>query len=114
MSKELVARMRQRRELVVEVGRHKFTVRRPTDVEAISISNRNSTFDEIAAEFVCGWAGVTEDDLIGGGGSDEVKFTPDLWQEWCPDNPTVWKPIALAALAAYQEHAKLLEDTAKN
>ena len=57
--------------------------------------------------------GVSEDDIIGGGGSDKPEFSAALWAEWCADRPDFWEPIATALLEAYKNHARSLADAAK-
>ena len=114
MARDLLGKIRKRRECKVVIGRFTFTVRRPTDVEAIALHRSDSAFNSIAADFVCGWEGVTTDDLIGDKTADPVPFDAELWREWCADRPDFWGPIANAALDAYREHAQQLEEAAKN
>jgi hypothetical protein len=107
----LIDKLRKARETAVEVDGFKFTIRRPTDQEAIGL--RAVTFIEIAQKFVVGWSGVKEIDLIPGGDGAAVAFDPDLWQEWCADHPEFWQPISSAVLDAYQKHRSDMDDTKK-
>jgi hypothetical protein len=112
MSNALITRLQKQRELKVVVGKFTFTARRPTDVEMIEIGRSGVEWHGMAERFVTGWEGVSEDDIIGGGGSDKPAFTLALWAEWCADRPDFWEPIASALLDAYKAHAAHLKDTA--
>lgn len=114
MSKELIATIRKRRELTVKVGNITFTARRPTDVEAVSLHRNGSDYVEIARRSVSGWEGVTENDVAGGGGTDIVPFSADLWSEWLDDRPDLWQPIAHAVLEAYRLHYERAQADGKN
>jgi hypothetical protein len=114
MSKDLVEKIRKQRELKVVAGKFTFTARRPTDVEAIALGRADSAFSKIAEQFVVGWDGVTEDDLIQSGASNPIPFDAVLWAEWCADRPDLWGTISTAVLDAYRLHAKRLEDGTKN
>ena len=113
MSNALITRLRKQRELKVVVGKFTFTARRPTDVEMIDIGRAGLQWQGMAERFVVDWENVTEDDIIGGGGSDKPAFSPELWAEWCADRPDFWEPIATALLDAYKGHAAQLADAAK-
>lgn len=114
MASPLIARMRKQRECRVQVGKFVFIARRPTDVEALALHHAGDGLSEIARKFVVGWEGVTEDDIVGGGGSDVIAFDPDIWADWCADRPSFWEPIGTCVLEAYQEHAKAVTDAGKN
>lgn len=114
MSNALVAAILRQRELTIEIGKWKFHARRPTDVQAVEIHNKKAAYSEMSRQFVIGWENVVEDDIIGGGGQDPVKFTPELWAEWCADRPDFWAPIAGRLLEAYSQHAQTLELAGKN
>src|ERR1043166_7364319 len=106
MSNELLAKIRAQRQLKVTVGKFTFLARRPTDVEIVKLTRDGAEWYEIAAGYVNGWEGVTENDLIGGGGSDAVRFDERVWREWCADRPELWQPIATAVMKAYDAHAE--------
>jgi hypothetical protein len=107
----LVDKIRKARETGVEVSGFRFTIRRPTDQEAVNL--KSATFIEIAQRFVIGWAGVKELDLIPGGEGVEVQFDEELWKEWCADRPEFWQPITTAVLDAYQQHRASQDETKK-
>ncbi len=107
MSKVLIERMRKQRELEVKVGNFTFIARRPTDAQLIEVG-RNI---DLCEKFVIGWNGVTENDIIGGGGTDPIPFSAALWAEMYGDHPEFWEPIAAAILAAYQAHAASAAET---
>lgn len=113
MSAALIARLKKQRELKVTIEPHTFICRRPTDVEMIEIGRAGADWSELAARFVVEWEKVTENDVVGGGGSDAVPFSSALWRDWSADRPDFWEPIATALLAAYSEHRKSIEATRK-
>ena len=112
---DLAARLRKQREFTVEVGKLKFTVRRPTDVEALEIFSKGAVrFDRLATEFVVDWGVVVEDDIAGGGSQIPVPFDRELWEEWCADRTDFWQPIGKKILSTYQEHAEKMDAVGKN
>lgn len=111
---DYVNRIRKNREISVPVDKYKFTARRPTDVEALALYKGDGAYSSVAADFVVGWEGVSENDVVGGGSPDPIPFSPELWREWCADRPDFWEPIADAVLAAYRQHAEKLASAAKN
>lgn len=113
MSKELIARIRKQREGKVTVGTMTFIFARPTDVEFTALM-ANGKFSELGARHVVGWDNVTENDVVGGGGTDVVAFDKDLWAEMYSDRPDLWTPVSNAILEAYQLHTKAMEDVPKN
>jgi hypothetical protein len=110
----LSEKLRKQREVKVKVGKWTFIALRPTDVEAIEVHRAGSDFSTIAARFVIGWQGVTEDDLVGGGVKDEVAFDKETWDEWCANRSDFWTPISEAILAAYTTHREDMETAPKN
>lgn len=105
---DLIARMRKARELDVEAGGRRFTVRRPTDMEAARLANGGDLLD-----FVVGWD-LKEIDLVPGGGPDPVPFDGALFREWIADRPDLWQPVTDAVREAYAAHVRQREDRAKN
>lgn len=116
MAVNYLERLRKNRELKVVVGRWTFTARRPTDVEAAPIFDpkTNTTLADVARDYVIGWDGVVEDDVIGGGGTDPVPFSLELWREWSSDRPDIWETIGTRVTEAYLLHRKQIEDAGKN
>ena len=114
MSRALVEKIRKQREVTVKIGKFTFTARRPTDVEAIALHRSDGAYSTIAADYVINWAGVTEDDVIGGGSADPLAWSAVLWAEWCADRPDFWGPISEAVLESYRLHASRMEDATKN
>ena len=112
MSQSLINQLRKAREVKVEAGGFTFTVRRPTDTEFVE--HRELKVFEIAQEYVVGWAGVTEADIVKGGGEDPVPFDRALWREWAADRPDLWEPIFEAVLTAYEQHAQTRREASKN
>ncbi len=110
---EIARALRKSRQFQVTVGKFKFTVRRPTDVEAIAIHQENMTFDKIASKFVIGWEGVTVDAIQGGGSMTVPEFDREDWEEWCADRPDFWQPISLGLWERYSKHIEKAEAAGK-
>lgn len=108
----LVEKIRRAREQVVEVGGHRFTVRRPTDLEMIEA--RGEFRPRWGLQFVVDWQDVTEADIIPGGSPVAVPFDVALCAEWLADRPDLMTPLVEAALRAYTAHADALEAARKN
>ncbi len=115
MSKQLVEALRKKREVRIVVGTRTFIAMRPTDLEMLGF-NRATGDEQVrrALEFVIGWEGVTEDDIIGGALMDPVKFDRELWMAWACDHSEVWEPIARTIFEAYNEHASAQVNATKN
>lgn len=111
MSKALVEKILRAREQRVEVGGRAYTIRRPTDADALAL--RDSTALEVVSRHVVGWS-VREADLVPGGSDAEVPFSAEVWAAWLPDQPDLWEPLATAIFDAYAAHVKAREDAAKN
>lgn len=107
----LIDKIKKARETAVEVEGFRFTIRRPTDQEAVNL--RDVTFIEIAQKFVVGWFGVKEIDLFPGGNPVEVPFDGEVWREWCADHPEFWQPVSSAVLDAYKKHRDAQDETKK-
>ena len=109
----LIDKIRRAREIGVEADGKKFTIRRPTDEEALQFSNENVTMLSVVKRFTVGW-GMAEMDIVPGGGPEKVPFDAILFGEWVADKPTIWEPLGTAILSAYQAHHDKRETTAKN
>lgn len=107
----LLDKIRKARETGVEAGGRKFTIRRPTDEEAMQFGK--SGLLDIVKKFVIGWE-LTELDLIPGGDGVAVKFDPELFSEWVADQPEVWEPLGTAILNAYKAHTDKRDAAVKN
>lgn len=108
----LAEKLRKAREKQVEVGGFTFTVRRPTDVEAIRLRQGVELSDLLG--FVVGWHGVRELDLIPGGDPHPLPFDAEVAREWLADRPDLLNPLIDAVIDTYRAHVKALEDAAKN
>lgn len=107
----LADKLRRARERTVEVAGRRFTVRRPTDAEAMLLSEQTGL--DLVRRYVTGWD-LREIDLIPGGGPDAVPFEAGLWADWVDDQPDLWGPLAETIVAAYREHTEAREHAAKN
>lgn len=110
-SQTLIAKIRAARETRVTVDGRRYTVRRPTDAEAMDLAGVTGL--GLVRHFVVDWD-LTELDLIPGGGPEPVEFDPLLWDVWIQDQPHLWGPLTDAILKAYQEHTRARDDAAKN
>lgn len=109
MSNALITRLRKQREGKVTIGKFVFVVRRPTDVEMLQLRGSKKTWAEASGDYVVDWANVTENDIVGGGGSDVVAFDRALWLEWYSDRTDFWEPIGQFLIDAYEQHKKDIE-----
>jgi len=107
----LIQKLRKSRENSVTAGKFRFTVRRPTDMEAVSLSGTRQSQGDILQRFVVGWSAVTELDIIPGGTGVDVAFDAELFMEWVADRPELWQPLVSAVLDAYDTHQKKLDDS---
>ena len=111
MSQALIDNLRRAREFQVTAGGHAFTLRRPTDAEAIALGG--STPIDLVRRFVVGW-NLAEMDVIPGGGPEPAAFSSDLWAMWVDDRPDLWGVLSEAVFGAYKSHTEAREDAAKN
>ena len=88
--------------------------RRPLETEFAKF--RSGVDVEHLCEYVCGWEGFTEADLLGPaiGASDPVNFTPKLWERLVRDRIDYVQPVAQAMVQAITEHLEQREAIAKN
>lgn len=114
MSKNLIERIRKARLKTIESGGKKFIVRRPTDLEAAEFFAGKISRVDLVKQYVTGWEGITEADLVNGGSADPAPFSPELWAEWIVDQPDHWQPIVDGVLTAYEDHAKDAAERKKN
>lgn len=96
----------------VEAGGHTFVVRRPTCADVAEISGRPVSL-EWAAQFVVGWEGVVESDLIPGGDPEPVAFSSPLFLAWVKDRPSLWAPITEGVITAYQRYEEAAAERGK-
>lgn len=107
---DIIRAIRKNRQLSVTVGKFKFIATRPTDAAVLDFSrNGGSKLVDLAQQYVVDWEGVTENDLMGGGGTDLIPFDAMLWREWSADRPHFWGPIGQAIWDAYKAHEASLE-----
>ena len=122
-SKELLAKLKNRRQKSVEVAEGK-TVQfmRPPEADFPSLLSFtdgkgvwNVTLEHVR-KYVTGWKGVTEADLIGAsvGSSDEEEFDAELWGEVAADNFEWQQKVAQAILDSVVNHITERDATAKN
>lgn len=114
MSKELINKLRRARESTVKIGDFTFTVRRPTDAEALILFERNPSMYDVARDHVTGWENVRGCDIASGGNDDPQPFDPALWAEWLADRSDFWAPIQQAVINGYNAHAERLKNNLKN
>ena len=124
MSQQLIKQLREQRMAWVVVDDactppKRVRIIRPTEVELaqhfIKAGEVSVGFDQVK-EFVVGWDGFTEADLLGAGvgAADAVPFSPPLWAEVASDHSTWVRTVAQALLDAAIAHTQKLDDTLKN
>lgn len=111
----LIEKMRRARESSIDVDGIKLTIRRPTDMDALELSY-HSTREAVlgVCQFVVGWSGVKELDLIPGGTGENVPFDAELFVEWIQDKPECWEPLIKAVRDSYQSYRQKVQDSLKN
>lgn len=108
----LVAKLREQRLSTVTVGSIEFRVRRPTDVDMMELRGRVTA--RTVLDYVEGWEGVTEIDVIGSGGAGHlIEFSKELAAEWLADRPDLLGPIIEKVGTSFEEHSKKLATAKK-
>lgn len=115
MSKQLIERLRKGREIRIEVGTHVYLALRPTDLEMMGLmAIEGEAKIRRALDFVHGWEGVVEHDIVGGGCMDRVAFDPDLWRAYSADRSDIWRPIADKIFVEYERQKGIEAEAEKN
>ena len=109
----LADKIRKARETTVEINGGVWTIRRPTDEEAVSLSANGDGLLAIVKRFVIDWP-LKEIDLVPGGTDVKPQFDAEAFAEWVADKPDLWEPLGSAVLAAYKTHADKRDETVKN
>lgn len=99
----LIDKIKKARESNVVINGVTFTILRPTDYEAITMLERVSSKDLIA-QFVIGWKGINELDMLAGGSPDPVLFSTEVFIAWAEDNIEVWPELVDAITEAYRAY----------
>ena len=100
------------RQFTLEVDGHRYTLRRPTDAEALS-SLRITTLD-LVKRFCDGWDHTELSLGIPGGTGEPAPFSRDLWETWVEDQPTLWGPLSEAIQTAYVQYETARSQAEKN
>jgi hypothetical protein len=109
----LIERIRKARQTRVTVEGKTFIVRRPTDWEFAEMRKSEILQMDIMERFVEGWEGVTELDLVPGGGATPVEFDRALFVEWIADKEQYWTPLTDAVVNEFIAHRKSLGESEK-
>ena len=96
----------------VEADGHTYTIRRPTDAEAVTLSSSSGL--GLVQKFVAGWDHTELSLDIPGGSPVAVPFDAELFAEWVADQPQVWGTLAEAIINAYNAHTAKRDAEAKN
>lgn len=108
---DLLAKRKAARETTVEIGLHRWTLRRPTPYERAKIGGLDSL--ELLCQFVTAWD-LKEIDLIPGGNPTPAQFDTALLADYLAEQPELWEPLTSALLKSIQDYDARLEDAAKN
>lgn len=104
-----IARLKKARESRLEVGAFAFVIRRPTVAEIAKL--RRAAVDlEFTTQFVVGWEGVNESDLIPGGDPEPVAFNAEVFRLWIQDRPDLWGPISKEVIESYKRYEATLAE----
>lgn len=107
----LIEKIRAERVVSIKVGdRMVFAARRPTEVEMLALRDQREFGVDKAIDFLVGWDGVQELDVITGGAGHEIEFNADLAREWLNDRLDILLILAPQIIDAYTERAKRLKD----
>lgn len=107
----LADKIRASRIKKVEVEGKTFFIRRPTHAEAATIGA--IPLVDVCVEFTVDWEGIRESDLLESGSTDIVPFDKDIWGEYLPDKPELWRPLSSAIIEHYQKHVAKVADSVK-
>jgi len=103
----LVDALRKSREKIVKSGEFEFTIKRPTDYDAVKFAKMEQL--EILTEFVEGW-NVKEIDIVPGGTNEIAAFSKELFKEWIKDELNIWPELIEQIQTAYLDHKKAKDD----
>lgn len=112
MSKALIDKIRRAREQRVPVGDMTFIIRRPTDLE-VGKRGGGISVDDVF-QYVLGWEGVREVDVIPGGDPHPLPFDVDLCAEWLADRLDVLGTLSNAVRDLYLAHRQAQDAAVKN
>lgn len=113
--REVIKKLRKRREGKIQVGKFTFLFRRPTQMEVETMLEKLRFNVDFVMTFVTGWENVTWNDIVGGGETDEpAPFSQAVLREWVQDRGEFWDPIFKAILDSYNEWLTNKGDLAKN
>jgi len=108
----LADKIRAARQSTITVDGHVYTLRRPTDAEAMTLGS--GTALDLVNRFVTGWDHTGISLGIPGGDPTPATFDAETWAEWVADQPQLWGQLSDAILASYTRHRQAREDTEKN
>lgn len=100
----LIDKIRKARESAVEVGGHKFTIRRPTEAEQAEMyKDAKFSYLDMVRRCVVGWD-LQEIDLIPGGNAIALPFNTELWVEYVSDHSELWSDLSNAIMQSISAH----------
>ena len=120
----LLEKLRKSRQVNIEIGGFTFIVQRPTQVDFNSIPREKGDYldggkkktgyfpvvEPTIRQFVVGWQGVKEIDLIPGGDSIPAEFDAEVLVEWLKDKQAVWSALAVEIWKSYSDNNKRIAD----
>lgn len=106
-------KMRKAREFKREVDGLMLVMRRPNEAEYARLERQGATRFQVAEQFVIGWEGVTEADLLPSGGSDALTFDRDAWSELLGARHELWDAGKIIQ-DEFWKHQDSREERAKN
>ena len=115
----LAAKIRAQREHRIAIDKYTFVVRRPTKLQMVAMREAlvGGTLEQKFAAllpFVVGWDGVTELDVLAGGGPLPVLFDSEGCAEWLGDREDLLVPLCSAIGTLCAEHLARAEAAEKN
>jgi len=112
----LIARMDEQRTRWVPLPDGKrVQVRRPLQTELRLFVGGGVSIEHVC-QYVCGWDGFTEADLLGAavGSSDPLPFAAELWDRVVRDRIDYVQPVAEAMASAIGDYLQTIGSAEKN
>lgn len=109
----LLDRIKKAREVKVPVGGFTFLVRRPSELEMLELK-RSGITERKLLDFVVGWEGVKESDLINGGDPHPLAFDSAACCLWLEDRADLLGPVVSQVIQSFQDHAAQRQAAEKN
>jgi hypothetical protein len=113
MANSILEALKKSRQFPVKCDHITLTLRRPTHLDVQGMGEFDFSRKSVIVNYVVGWAGVTEADILPNGDDSTIDFDLDLFQAWIADKPEYWARIGQSLTDAYLENIKKKTKQAK-